>query len=216
METIGFIGGTGPQGRGLALRLGQAGHRVLLGSRDAGKAAEAVAKVTAKVADLPVEGMANDEVAAQSDVVVVVVPFEALVATMEPLKDAIGDRLVVSCVAPLGFDGDGPHPVPVEAGSAAELLQGLLPSARVVGAFQNVSATKLLRAGDPVDADVLLTGDDEAAREIVAGLVERIPGMRAVHAGPLRLSRPVEEMTAVLIAVNKRYATHSTVKVGGV
>lgn len=216
METIGFIGGTGPQGRGLALRLGQAGHRVLLGSRDAAKAAEAVEKVTAKVAGLPVEGLANTDVCAQADIVVVVVPYGAMTATMEPLAAAIGDKLVVSCVAPLGFDGDGPHPVTVAAGSAAQELQQLLPSAPVVGAFQNVSATTLLKPDVPIDADVLLTGDDEAARDAVALLVERVAGMRAVHAGPLRLSRPIEEMTAVLISVNQRYGTHSTVKVAGI
>jgi 8-hydroxy-5-deazaflavin:NADPH oxidoreductase len=216
METLGFIGGTGPQGRGLGLRLAQAGHRVLLGSRDAAKAQEAVAKVEGKVAGLPVEGLSNADVVAQADIVVVVVPYAAQRATLEPLAGAIGGKVVVSCVAPLGFDDAGPHPVPVEEGSAAEQCQALLPDARVVGAFQNVSATKLLRPDEPVEADVVLTGDDEAAREVVADLVARIPGMRAVHAGPLRLSRPLEELTAVLIAINQRHKTHASVRITGV
>jgi 8-hydroxy-5-deazaflavin:NADPH oxidoreductase len=214
-STIAFIGGTGPQGRGLGMRLAQAGHRVLLGSRTAEKAEDAVAKVGEKVADLPIEGRTNADACAEADVVVVVVPYAAQQATLADLAGAIGDKVVVNCVNSLGFDAAGPHAVPVEAGSAAEECQELLPEARVVGAWQNVSAVKLNRPDEPVDVDVLLTGDDEEAREVVAALVEVIPGMRPVHAGPLRLSRPIEELTAVLIAVNKRYGTHAGVKVAG-
>jgi 8-hydroxy-5-deazaflavin:NADPH oxidoreductase len=204
-STIGFIGGTGPQGRGLGLRLAQTGHRVLLGSRDAAKAEEAVAKVAEKVA----------EVCAQADVLVVVVPYAAQRPTLTDLAGAIGDRVVVCCVNSLGFDEGGPHAVPVPDGSAAEECAALLPDARVVGAWQNVSAVRLNRPDEPVECDVLLTGDDEGARDVVAGLVEEIPGMRAVHAGALRLSRPVEELTAVLIGVNKRYKTHAGVRIAG-
>jgi 8-hydroxy-5-deazaflavin:NADPH oxidoreductase len=192
-STIGFIGGTGPQGRGLGLRLAQTGHRVLLGSRDAAKA----------------------EVCAQADVLVVVVPYAAQRPTLTDLAGAIGDRVVVCCVNSLGFDEGGPHAVPVPDGSAAEECAALLPDARVVGAWQNVSAVRLNRPDEPVECDVLLTGDDEGARDVVAGLVEEIPGMRAVHAGALRLSRPVEELTAVLIGVNKRYKTHAGVRIAG-
>jgi 8-hydroxy-5-deazaflavin:NADPH oxidoreductase len=215
MDTLAFVGGTGPQGRGLGMRLARAGHRVLIGSREAAKAEAAVGKIGEKVPDLPVEGMVNAAACEQADVIVVTVPYEAQAATLESIAHLVAGKVVVSCVAPLGFDGDGPHPISVGAGSAAQECQQLLPDARVVGAFQNVSAVKLLRPEEPVEVDVLLTGDDPDAREIVAGMVSRIPGMRAVHAGPLRLSRPIEEMTAVLIAVNKRYGTHSSVKVAG-
>jgi 8-hydroxy-5-deazaflavin:NADPH oxidoreductase len=215
MDTLAFIGGTGPQGRGLGMRLARAGHRVLIGSRDAAKAEAAVGKIGEKVPDLPVEGMTNAEACEQADVVVVTVPYEAQAATLESVASLVAGKIVVSCVAPLGFDGDGPHPISVAAGSAAQECQQLLPDVKVVGAFQNVSAVKLLRPEEPVEVDVLLTGDDPDAREVVAGMVSRIPGMRAVHVGPLRLSRPIEEMTAVLIAVNKRYGIHSSVKVAG-
>jgi 8-hydroxy-5-deazaflavin:NADPH oxidoreductase len=214
-RTIGFIGGTGPQGRGLGMRLAQAGYRVLIGSRSAEKAQTAVDAIAGKVPGLPVEGLANPDVCAQADVVVVTVPYEAQRATLEGLAEAIGDKVVVNCVNSLGFDAAGPHAVPVPAGSAAEECAQLLSRARVVGAWQNVSAVRLGRPDEPVDVDVLLTGDDDDARAVVAELVEAIPGMRAVHAGPLRLSRPIEEMTAVLIAVNKRYKTHAGVKVAG-
>jgi 8-hydroxy-5-deazaflavin:NADPH oxidoreductase len=212
---IAFVGGTGPQGRGLGLRLAQAGYPVLLGSRTAEKAQEAVAKVADKRPDLPVEGRTNADACAEADVVVIVVPYAAQQATLGDLAEVIGDKVVVNCVNALGFDDRGPHPLPVPAGSAAEECQELLPSARVVGAWQNVSAVKLNRPDEPVDVDVLLTGDDEPAREVVATLVEAIPGMRPVHAGALRLSRPIEEMTAVLIGVNQRYKTHAGVKVAG-
>lgn len=215
MTVVGMVGGTGPQGRGLALRLAQAGHRVLLGSRSIEKAQEAVGRIGEKVEGLPIDAADNATACAQAEVVVVVLPYAAQRPTLEALAEVIGDKVVVCCVNALAFDAQGPHPVPVPDGSAAQECQALLPRARVVGAWQNVSAVRLLRADEPVDADVLLTGDDEAAREAVGALVEAIPGMRAVHAGPLRLSRPVEELTAVLIAVNTRYATHASVRVTG-
>ena len=213
--TIGFVGGTGPQGTGLALRLATAGHRVLIGSRTAQRAQDAVSKVLLAAPDAQVEGRDNEAACVDADIVVVVVPYSAQRATLEALVPAIGDKIVVNCVNSLGFDAAGPHPVAVPAGSAAEECQLLVPAARVVGAWQNVSAVKLNRAHEPLEVDVLLTGNDEEARGVVAGLVESIPGMSAVHAGPLRLSRPIEEMTAVLIAVNQRYKIQAGVKVAG-
>ena len=212
---IGFLGGTGPQGRGLGMRLAQAGHPVLLGSRSKERADEAVAKVAAKVADLPLEGAGNDQVCAEADVVVVTLPYQGMAATLTAVAEHIGDKIVVSCVNALGFAERGPHPLAVPAGSAAEECQALLPGARVVGAWQNVSAVKLGRPAEPVEVDVLLTGDDDEAVATVGGLVEAIPGMRAVRAGPLRLSRPVEEITAVLLAVNKAYKINAGVTVAG-
>lgn len=212
MENVGLVGGTGPLGRGLALRLAQAGHGVLLGSRDAGRAESAADKVRAKDAGVELAGVTNAE-AARADVVAVTVPYEAQRATLPALEPDLAGKVVVSCVNALAFDERGPYPVPVEAGSAAQECQQLLPSARVVGAFQNVSAVELLRVGSPVDADVLLTGDDDEALGVVARMVGRIPGMGAVVAGPLRLSRPVEELTAVLLAVNRRYGSHAGIRV---
>lgn len=214
METLGFLGGTGPLGRGLALRLGRAGHAVRLGSRDAGRAEEAAGKVRAADPGVDVTGVANTDAAA-ADIVFVTVPHTAQRASLPPIAGTLAGKVVVSCVNALEFDAAGPHPVLLDAGSAAQECQLLLPGSRVVGGFQNVSAAELARIDGPVDADVLLTGDDEEACGIVARLVERIPDMRAVLAGPLRLSRPVEELTAVLIAVNKRHRAHSSIRVTG-
>jgi hypothetical protein len=214
METLGFVGGTGPLGRGLAVRLGQAGHRILVGSRDAGRAGEAAAKVRAKDPEVDVTGTTNLE-AAGAEIVFVTVPYEAQRPTLPTLGSVLDGKIVVSCVAAFSFDDHGPCPVKVEAGSAAQECQELLPGARVVGAFQNVSAVKLLRVPDPVEADILLTGDDTGACEAVAELVQRIPGMAPIQAGPLRLSRPVEELTAVLVSVNKRYKAHASIRLTG-
>lgn len=211
METLGFIGGTGPLGRGLALRLGQAGHPVLIGSRSADRAGEAVEKVRAKDAGVDARGVVNAEAAA-ADLVFVTVPFEAQRTTLPPLDAAIARKVVVCCVAAFAFDDRGPNPVTPAAGSAAQECQELLPAARVVGAFQNVSAVKLLRVGEPIEADVLLTSDHPEATAAASALVDRVPGMTPVDAGPLRLSRPVEELTAVLVSVNRRYRCHASIR----
>lgn len=219
MATLGFVGGTGPQGRGLALRLGQAGHAVLLGSRDAGRAEEAASTIRDQ-ADatgdaIAVDGVANPQACADADVVFVTVPYDGQAKALADLADAIGSKVVVNCVNALAFDEAGPHPIPVEAGSAAEECRDLVPDARVVGAFQNVSASKLLRPPDPIEADVLICGDDPAARETVAELAAGVPGVQPVDAGPLRLARPIEEMTAVLLAVNRRTGGHTSIRLTG-
>lgn len=214
-KSIAFVGGTGPQGRGLAMRLALAGHRVLIGSRTVERAQEAASTVQLAAPDAHAEGMDNASACQQADVVIIVVPYAAQRELLDALAPAIGDKIVVSCVSSVSFDADCPYPLPVSRGSAAEECQCSLPAARVVGAWQNVSAVKLNRRKEDVNVDVLLTGDDESARTVVAGLVEAIPGMRAVHAGALRLTRPIEEMTAVLISVNKRYKIHAGLEVAG-
>jgi 8-hydroxy-5-deazaflavin:NADPH oxidoreductase len=214
VDSIGVLGGTGPLGRGLGLRLAQAGHRTLIGSRSSDRAGEAVGKLLAKDGRVDVAGVENAE-AVTADIVIVALPYTGLDATLPALAGDVRGKVVVSCVNALERDELGPYPVPMKAGSAAETVQGLLPEARVVGAFQSVSAPQLLRVPEPVVADVPLVADDEEARETVAALVERIPGMRPVHAGPLRLARPLEELTAVLIAINRRYKVHAGIRIAG-
>ncbi len=213
--TVGFIGGTGPQGRGLGVRLAAAGYRVLIGSRTAERAQQIVSELLEERPDLPLEGDENAAVCETADLLVVVVPYDAQQETLASLRGAIGSKIVVSCVNALGFDKRGPYPLTVPAGSAAEECQELLPEARVVGAWQNVSGVKLGRFDEAVEVDVPITGDDEDARAAVAPLVEAIDGMRAVDAGPLRLTRPIEEMTAVLVSINRRYRIHAGVNIAG-
>jgi 8-hydroxy-5-deazaflavin:NADPH oxidoreductase len=214
---VGILGGTGPQGRGLGLRLALAGHRILVGSRDAARAAQAAAELReAAGRDVDIDGAGNAEVCVSADVVLVTVPYEAQRATLPPLADALAGKVVVCCVNALAVDELGPRPVRVEAGSAAEECAQLLPGARVASAFQNVSARRLARIGEPVTVDVLVCSDDEDAAAAAMALADRIDGMRSVRAGALRLSQPVEDLTAVLVGINRRYKTHAGIRIDGV
>ena len=207
--TVGVLGGTGPQGRGLALRLGAAGLPVVVGSRDAGRAAEAASRIGHGV-----RGATNRECARAADTVVVAVPYSGHAALLAELADDLAGRLVVDCVNPLGFDAQGPYPLDVPEGSAAQQAAALLPGCRVVAAFHHVSAVLL---EDPtvrsLDTDVLVLGDDREATDLVCDLVALLPGMRGIYAGRLRNARQVEALTANLIAVNRRYRAHAGIRV---
>jgi NADPH-dependent F420 reductase len=217
-DVIGIIGGTGPHGRGLALRLREAGHRVLLGSRDAARAVEVVAELPAAIASGvgSIEGVPNDRAARDGDLVIVTTPWDGFEGVGAAHADALAGKVVVSCANPLRFAGGGPMPVRLPDGSAAELLARLCPDAHVVSGFQNVSAVKLAKLEAPVEGDVLLCGDDTDAVARVAALVVDIPTLRPIHAGPLRLSAVAEDLTALLISVNKRYRTNASVMLTGV
>jgi len=216
--TIGIIGGTGPHGRGIALRLRESGHTVLLGSRDAARAAEVVAELPTPLASAPgsILGVDNMTAARDADVVVVTTPWDGFEAVGDAHAADLAGKVVVSCANPMRFDGAGPMPVRLEDGSAAQLLQRLCPDARVVSGFQNVSAVKLGRIEDALEGDVLLCGDDEDAVASAARLVDAVAGLRPLHAGPLRMSAVAEDLTALLISVNKRYRTNASVIITGV
>lgn len=210
--TLGLLGGTGPQGRGLALRFAAAGHRILLGSRSAERAASVVAELLAG-RDLPVSGAANADAAAAADVVFLVFPYEGQAAVLPDLADAIGDKLVVDVINPLGWDERGAFLLDVPEGSAAEQAQALLPRARVVSAFHHAPPRLLADMERDCDTDVLVVGDDPAARAIVIELADQIPGSRGIDAGPLRLARQLEGFTAVVVGINQRYRIHAGVRI---
>jgi 8-hydroxy-5-deazaflavin:NADPH oxidoreductase len=210
--TIGLLGGTGPQGRGLALRLGLAGHRVLLGSRDPQKAAGVVAELLDE-RDLPIEGVGNQDAAGGADVVFLVFPFAGQAEALPGLAGAIGTKLVVDVVNPIGWDERGPYLLEVAEGSAAEQAAALLPRARVVAAFHHAAPRLLADPERPVETDVLVAGDDPAAKGLVLGLADQIPGCRGVDAGPLRLARHLEGFTAVIIGINHRHRIHAGLRI---
>lgn len=207
---LGFIGGTGPLGRGLGLRLASAGHDVVLGSRSAEKAEAAAADCAA-----PMRGADNLTACRDSEVVFVTVPFEGQAAALPELASALEGTIVVSTVVPMGFDKQGPHPMTVAEGSAAQQCQALLPGARVVSGFQWVPAPKLLKPEVVVEMDVPLLSDDDDAAAVVASLCADIKSLRGLPAGPLRLSSAVEALTPLLISANKRYKAHAGVKFTG-
>lgn len=212
-QTLGFIGGTGPQGRGLALRFARAGHPVLIGSRSADKAKDVVSSLN--VDGLDMRGVANVDACVQAEIVFVTLPYPAQRETLADLAHVIGEKLVVNCVNAVEFDERGPMPGHVPAGSAAEECAQLLPRARIVSAFHGVSARRLLRADQPIPLDVLICGDDEEVKHVVTHLAAEIPGMAGVDCGPLRLSGPIEQMTPVLISINRRYKLNSGIRIDG-
>lgn len=217
VHTIALVGGTGPEGRGLATRFALAGHRVVIGSRDTTRGEAGAAEVLAGLGGRPhgaVSGAANADAVAGADLVVVVVPYSAHRATLEDLRDALAGKVVIDAVVPVVFDR-GPRPVEVADGSATEEAAAILSGARVVGAFHNLAAEVLLDPDAPVDADVLVTGADAEAKQAVMTLAEQIAGVHAVDAGPLRFSRFVEQITILLIGINGRYKAHTGIRIAG-
>jgi NADPH-dependent F420 reductase len=208
---VGILGGTGDQGRGLARRLAMAGHRVIIGSRDAGRAVAAAATVGSEP---QVTGVSNEDAARAADVVIAAVPYEGHAALLARLASALEGKILIDCVNPMAFDLRGAYPIPVPEGSAAQQAAAVLPGSRVVGAFHHVSATLLL---DPqvaeLDLDILVLGDDREATDLVQALASRIPGMRGVYAGRLRNCGQVEALTANLVSVNRRYKAHAGVRI---
>ncbi|SCL22989.1 NADPH-dependent F420 reductase [Micromonospora inyonensis] len=215
--TVGIIGGTGDQGRGLAYRFARAGQTVLIGSRSAGRAEEAareIASLPGVAADASVTGAGNEEVARRGDVVIVAVPWDGHAATVTALAEPLAGKIVVDCVNPLGFDKQGPYALTVEEGSAVQQAAALLPDSRVCAAFNHVSAPLLADPEiDRIQLDVLICTEDRDAAAVVAALAARIPGMRGIYAGRLRNAHQIEAFTANLIAINKRYKAHAGIRV---
>ncbi len=208
-QVVGVVGGTGAQGRGLALRLAMGGVPVIVGSREADRAV-----AVAEQLGHGVVGMANAECAARADVVIAAVPWEGHAALLASLEPQLAGKVLVDCANPLGFDADGAYALTVPDGSAAQQAAALLPRTVVVGAFHHISAKLLLdQTRERIEMDVLVLGDDRAATDLVEGLVNRIAGMRGVYGGRLRNCGPVEALTANLIAVNRRYRAHSGLRV---
>ena len=213
--SVGILGGTGDQGRGLAYRLARAGQRVVIGSRAASRGEVAAAALSA-LPGVPAGVLTGGDNAAAcaTDVVIVAVPWEGHADLLAGLRDNLAGRIVVDCVNPLGFDKQGAYPLRVPEGSAAQQAAALLPDSRVCAAFHHLSAVLLV---DPdverMDLDVLVLGDDREATGVVQALAGRVDGMRGVYAGRLRNAGQVEALTANLIAVNRRYRAHAGIRV---
>ncbi|HLL34526.1 NADPH-dependent F420 reductase [Streptomyces sp. NPDC052773] len=206
---VGVLGGTGPQGKGLAYRLALAGQKVIIGSRAADRAVAAAEELGHGI-----EGADNAECARRSDIVIVAVPWEGHAKTLESLRAELAGKLVVDCVNPLGFDKKGAYALKPEEGSAAEQAAALLPDSRVTAAFHHLSAVLLQDPEiDRIDTDVMVLGEVRADVEIVQALAGRIPGMRGVYAGRLRNAHQVESLVANLISVNRRYKAHAGLRV---
>ncbi|MCH0567078.1 MULTISPECIES: NADPH-dependent F420 reductase [unclassified Streptomyces] len=206
---VGVLGGTGPQGKGLAYRLAKAGQKVIIGSRAIDRA-----RTAADELGFGIEGADNAECARRSDIVIVAVPWEGHGATLRSLREELAGKLVVDCVNPLGFDKKGAFALKPEEGSAAEQAAALLPGSRVTAAFHHLSAVLLQDSAiEEIDTDVMVLGEERADVEAVQALAGRIPGMRGVFAGRLRNAHQVESLVANLISVNRRYKAHAGLRV---
>jgi|SRR5580693_1213971 8-hydroxy-5-deazaflavin:NADPH oxidoreductase len=209
--TVAILGGTGDQGRGLARRLALAGNRVIIGSRNAGRAEAAAAELGSPP---QVTGVENEEAARVADLVIVAVPWEGHAELLAGLAGALEGKIVVDCVNPIAFDARGAYPIPVPEGSAAQQAAAVLRGSTVVGAFHHVSAMLLLDPEvDEFDLDVMVLGDHRHATDLVQALADRIPGMRGVYAGRLRNCGQVEALTANLVSVNRRYKAHAGLRI---
>ena len=208
---IAIIGGTGDQGLGLALRFVKAGEDIIIGSRDVKKAENAVDIVKEMLEDGEVSnirGLTNIDAAQEGDIILLTVPLQAQIITLKSIKEYIGDKIVIDATVPLdGCLGGRPtRYVDVWQGSAAERTAELLENtdAKVVSAFNNISAASLLDIKNDVDCDCLVSSDDEEARKEVMELAEKIPDVRSLDCGPLENARIVEKITPLLINLNIR------------
>ncbi len=200
---IAILGGTGPEGAGLGLRWLKAGHAIMIGSRDAGRAQAKADELRAQAGG-EVRGMINAEAARAGELVVLALPYAGLAKTLPDVKDACQGKVVVSAVVPLTFGGARLF-TPPPIGSAAEEAQQLLgPGARVVAAFHHIAAHELVALDRPIDCDLILCGDDPGAKQVVAELGSSM-GLRVLDVGPLSNAGALEGITALLATINRRY-----------
>lgn len=218
-DPVAIIGASGALGFGLAVRLGQAGVPVVIGSRDAERAAEAAQRARAAVRDGTFEAFVNAEAASRAEVVVLCVPFRNQSETLTNLRGALREgQIVVDATVPLAaaVSGKATRMLGVWQGSAAQQAQEMVPDGvRVVAALHTVGAALLSDLSHALDEDVLICGDRKADKRVVAELIGRTDGLRPVDAGRLEMARIVEGLTALMISMNARYKTHAGVRVTG-
>ena len=214
---LAFVGGTGPEGLGLAIRFAASGHHVAIGSRSTERGEEGAATVAEAVPGASVSGGENAAAVEGADVVFLTFPYGGQAPTLEAIGGTLDGVIVCDVVAPLEFvRGTGAVALDVDGNSAAEEAAAALPNARVVSAFQNMSAEKLMELGTPVEADVLVCGDDKEAKAVLMGLADEIDGVRGVDGGALSNSRYVEMLTSLLINLNRVHKTQTSIRIAGV
>ena len=219
MPTIAVLGGTGPEGFGLALRWVRSGETVIIGSRDAARAREAATKIQAAVgSNARVSGEENSAACAAAELLVLTIPFEGHAALLKQIKPAIRPgSIVIDATVPLAASvgGRATRTLGVWQGSAAQQTAELVPQGvSVVAAFHNTSA-EVLNSDASVDCDVIVCSDDSAATQTVRTLATKIPGIRAIDGGKLENARILEQITALLIGLNIRHKGHSGIRITG-
>jgi len=224
-QRIAIIGGTGDQGKGLALRWAKKGFEIIIGSRDPERARAASAEARAMleasgVNNVNLDGATNADAAATAQIIVLTIPFAAHISTLKEIREKIeAGSLIVDVTVPLepAVGGKPTRILGLWAGSAAEQCRELAPEGvQVVSAFQNVGAEALASLDREVECDVIVCGDDKEAKQRLRPLVAAIPGCRYIDGGPLANSRTVEAITALLIGFNIRYKTHTGLRITGI
>ena len=214
---LAFLGGTGPEGKGLALRLAMAGEAVIIGSRDATRAATAAEELALLATGARIDGASNADAAQAADVVFLTFPYEGQRPTLEQLQEPLKGKVVVDVIAPMQFQrGRGASAVEVAAGSAAQEAQELLPDSLVVAAFQNASAEELQQPDTVMDGDVVVCSDHQEPKALVMELVRKIPQLRPVDGGSLANAKYVEQITPLLVNINRIYKIHAGIKIVGI
>jgi hypothetical protein len=214
---LAILGGTGPEGKGLALRLAMAGETPIIGSRDAGRGAAAAEELAQSVPGVVIKGSDNAGAVASADVVFLAFPYEGQRPVLEDLGAALKGKIVVSVIAPMKFErGKGASAVEVEAGSAAQEAQDMLPDSQVVAAFQNASAEELLDPSVTMEGDVVVCSDHPEAKKLVMELAGKIKDLRGVDGGSLANAKYVEQLTPLLVNINRIYKIHAGIKIVGV
>lgn len=214
-ETIAILGGTGDLGTGLAIRWSRAGHRIIIGSRTLEKAQAAVDALREISPETPAEAMENADAAAAGDVVVLTVPFAHQLSTLESVKANLAGKILIDVTVPLMPPKVGTVQLP-EGGSASARAQSFLgEDVMVVSAFQNIAADLLQDPDLKIECDVLVAGNNKAARQQVIDLAAEA-GMNGWHAGPIANSAAAEALTSILIQINRQgVISHSGIKIVG-
>ena len=213
-ETIAILGGTGDLGTGLAIRWSRAGHRIVIGSRRLEKAQAAVDHLATISPETPAVPMENPGAAAAGDIVVLTVPAEHQVSTLQTVREGLTGKILIDVTAPLVPPRVGTVQLPKE-GSAGKRAQDLLgDDVMVVSAFQNIAA-HLLQEDVRIECDVLVAGNKRAARDKVIELIAEA-GLTGWHAGPIENAAAAEALTSILIQINRRHEiSHSGIKIVG-
>ena len=213
---IGIIGGTGPAGKGLALRLSSVGYEVEIGSRSSGRAAEVVEDTLEpwRDCDYKLSGVSNEE-AARAETVVLATPWDSCAPTAKEFRELLKGKLVICMANALARVGNEFHALYPPRGSIAADVQAAIPLSRVSMAFQHLPAKELGEIEHNMEGDVLVCADEQDSIAATIEIVEKMPNLRGLDCGSLANAAPVEAFTAVLLQLNRLYKTRSSVRITG-
>ena len=203
-QTIAVVGGTGAEGSGLALRLAASGHAVTIGSRSAERAETRARELNTQLGENLIAGTHNRDATAGAGITILTVPYSAQAATVDEISDLLEGKILVDATVPLMRPKVGVVQLPENGSAVAAVQKRLGSTVRVVSAFQNVSAHRLMELNHHIECDVLICGDDAKACETIIGLAADMR-LRGLYAGPIANSAAAEALTSLLISINRRY-----------